>query len=391
MPNSVMSRIIDVHRPFSATLTLLLILLPGWGSLQAAQVSGLYQAEVSVAGQSAEQRNGAIRDAFARVLIKVSGNRGMADRKQLAKVIQSAPRYVQQYSYLDAPAAGAGVADEATGLEPPRLFQVSFDARAVNQLLRDRGFPVWGGNRPSILVWVGVEQKGKRRLLPLEQGDPVRKALGQAAEERGLPLLFPLLDLEDRGRMQISDLWGGFEDNVREASRRYAADLIVVGRMTRVAGSLWRGEWALYQREQHSSWNSDAKSGSALAADAVQHVADLLASRFVPLEGESSTSRLKLRVTGVDNLEKYVVISRLLNSQSSVKQVTVDRIDPDAVTFDLQTRGSVQALEQGLVLGGLVEPVADTGPVDPLPGGKAGLSEQQETPSRRVDLSYRML
>jgi hypothetical protein len=235
-----------------------------------------------------------------------------------------------------------------------------------------------------------MEQKGRRHLLPLEQGEPVRTALEQAAGERGLPLLFPLMDLEDRGRMPISDLWGGFEANVREASRRYAADLILVGRMTRVARSLWRGEWTLYQREQHASWNSEAKSDSTLAADAVQHVAGLLASRFVPLEGESSDSQLKLRVGGIDNLERYLAVRGLLESQSSIRQAMVDVVDPDAVTFKLQVRGSIQALEQGLELGGLIEPAAGSGFLDPLPGVEEGPPEQRGGSGRQVDLSYRM-
>jgi hypothetical protein len=367
-----------------------MLLLPTWEGLRAAQVPRLYQAEVPVAGQSAEQRNSAIREAFTRVLLKVSGNRGVADRKQLAEVIQNAPRYVQQYSYLGVPAGDAGMGGEAPGSEPSRLLQVSFDSRAVDQLLREQGIPVWGANRPSILVWMGVEAKGKRQLLPLEQGEPVRAALERAAGMRGLPLLFPLMDLEDRGGMQISDLWGGFEANVREASRRYGPDLILVGRMARVSRSLWRGTWTLYQREQHSSWSSEAKSGTTLAAGAVQHVADLLASRFVPLGGGSSSSRLKLRVVGVDNLEKYVAIRGLLDSQSSVTQVLVDVVDPFTVTFALQTRGSIQSLEQGLELGGLIEPETDIGFADPTAGGAAGPPEQKESSARKIDLSYRM-
>ncbi|HHH39763.1 MAG TPA: DUF2066 domain-containing protein, partial [Sedimenticola sp.] len=83
-------------------LALLVFLLPYPEVARAVQVAGLYQAEVPVAGQSAEQRNQAIRAAFAQVLVKVSGRPGIAARKELAAALGNAARYVQQYSYLDA-------------------------------------------------------------------------------------------------------------------------------------------------------------------------------------------------------------------------------------------------------------------------------------------------
>ena len=360
-------------------LALLVFLLPYPEVARAVQVAGLYQAEVPVAGQSAEQRNQAIRAAFAQVLVKVSGRPGIAARKELAAALGNAARYVQQYSYLDAPPPGSGAAQGKAGeWEPPRLLQVSFDGRAVDSLLRGLNLPVWGPNRPSILVWIASQKGGKRRLLALEEDEPVRNALAQAAAERGLPLLFPLMDLEDRGRLQVADLWGGFEANIREASRRYNPDLILTGRLSRVSRTLWRGEWTLYQRDQMVSWSNEAKSDAGLAAAAVRHVADLLASRFVPAAAGDATW-LRLRVEGVDDLARYVALRNLLESQGTIRQVALDSVAPEAVVYRLQAQGSLQSLEQELELGGLIEPLPAAGEA-PVPAGR----------DRRPDLHYRM-
>ncbi len=56
-----------------------------------------------MAGQETAQRNEAIRTAFGLMLVKVTGNRGVAGRPELAEAIRRAPRYVQQYQYRLAP------------------------------------------------------------------------------------------------------------------------------------------------------------------------------------------------------------------------------------------------------------------------------------------------
>jgi len=185
------------------------------GPAMATKVSGLYRAEAAVAGVEANQRSEAIRQALVNVLVKVTGNRNIASRKALAGDIKNASRYVQQYSYQLA--KDAEMASEG---EPQRFLLVSFDRAAIDRLLRDQGLPVWSENRPSILSWMGVERQSRRRLMDSERDTPVRSALEETARTRGLPLLFPLMDLEDQGRLQVGDIWGEFETNIRGASNR---------------------------------------------------------------------------------------------------------------------------------------------------------------------------
>ena len=136
------------------------------GHAMAVTVSDLYEAEVPVEGQEAAQRSDAISRAFTEVLMKVTGHRGITNRQELTAEIANASRYVQQYRYrlLDAdPVANSTGQSEGENVEPQRLLQVSFDSGAVNSMLRGLGLPVWGDNRPSGLVWVGLEQGGKKQ------------------------------------------------------------------------------------------------------------------------------------------------------------------------------------------------------------------------------------
>ncbi len=340
-------------------------------AVSASQVDGLYSAEVAVDGQSAEQRTDGIKRAFAQMLVKVTGNRDVARRPELQDDIDQAQHYVQQFRYRLA--AGQSPAEG----EASRLLTVQFDMAAVQRLLRERRLPVWGENRPSGLVWLGIETQGQRRVIRPEQDQALLAAMTAAAEKRGLPLLLPLMDLEDQTGIQVADLWGDFEQNIRRASQRYTPDLIVTGRMTRLSGQLWRVTWRLYHGDRLSNWRDEGADPAALAHAGVEHVADLLAERYAPVGGEANLSRVRLRVSGMLALDQYVAVGRFLQSQSSVESAEMISAEPDAVTYELRVRGGVQVLEQGLALGGMIEPISD------LPDASQPLIEG-------VDLFYRM-
>lgn len=353
---------------------LLLILFLFIAPAAASQVDGLYSAEVAVAGQSAEQRSEGIVRAFAEMLVKVTGNRGITGRGELQEALKQAPRYVQQYRYRLIPGAGEESGSEA---DTSRLLTVQFDAEAVRRLLRELRLPVWGENRPAGIVWMGIESGGQRRLLQPESDSSLMVAMMAAAEKRGIPLLLPLMDLEDQAAVQVADLWGNFIQNIRRGSERYSPDLIVTGRLARLSDQLWRVNWHLYQGDRSSIWRDEGGEPAQLAAAGIQRVADLLAERYAPVLGEGSVSRVRLRISGVNSLEQYARIGELLGSQSALERVELIAAEPEALTYELQARGGVQVLEQGLSLGGVIEPLPEP------PEGGGALTEG-------IDLYYRM-
>jgi len=329
------------------------------GPAKAAPVEGLFESVVPVAGQGAEQRKAAIRDAFRKMLIKVTGNRAVVKRSELKGVWAQASRYVQQYRYELLPlneSASAGVVNPAL---PDRLLQVAFDAPAVTRLLQGHHVSVWAGDRPSGLVWLGVEEKGGRRLGLPDLDAQAFDALQASARDRGLPLLHPLMDLEDRASLQISDLWGDFELNIRKASARYSPDVIVTGRLVNVAASRWRAHWRLYQGDQVSSWSDEANSKALLTTSGIDHVVDVLSEKYAPTSAGGDLSEVRLQISGVTDLTIYSRISRFLASQSVVEDSALVESAADMAIFRLQVRGGLQSLQQGLQLGGLIEPASE--------------------------------
>ncbi|NIN35788.1 MAG: DUF2066 domain-containing protein, partial [Gammaproteobacteria bacterium] len=51
------------------------------------------------------------------------------------------------------------------------------------------------------------------------------------ARSRGIVLIYPLFDLLDSSNLRVSDIWGGFDYPVLNASNRYYPDLVLTARV----------------------------------------------------------------------------------------------------------------------------------------------------------------
>ncbi|MET0067740.1 MAG: DUF2066 domain-containing protein [Candidatus Thiodiazotropha sp.] len=331
-------------------LVLFSLLLP---IARAETVNNLYEAEVLVTGQSSEARAEGIRDAFSRVLVKVSGDRTLANNPDLGSLLKRASGLIQQYRYKSMPNPES--ADASDG--PDRLLWARFDARAVNRLLRESGIPVWGETRPSLLVWLGQESGTRRELISPEREIALKTRISGVADSRGIPLIWPLMDIEDQNAVQVSDLWGGFEEDIRTASDRYLPDVILVGRLSNLGRGGWRGEWILYLPDKTSRWQTLANHRDALAEEGLQQAVDALALRFAPQQVSTGTSHLKLRVYGVSRLADYALIQDYLRTLAMIEQVDLLSADAEKIDFLLRVNGNRETLVRGIQLGAVLEPV----------------------------------
>lgn len=332
-----------------AFLFSLLLFLPT-GQSAAVEVHGLYEAEVPVADQGRPARQDAILRALSRVLVKVSGT-GDAGLGQPIDANEAA-RYVQQYRYRqrppepDAPTAGEQLA-----------LWVRFDAQSIDQLLRQQGRPVWGSARPLTLVWLAVEEEGRRELVGANDGGVAREVLAEAGERRGLPVRLPLLDLTDQARVRLSDIWGDFHRPILEVSERYGPQAVLVGRLFPLRGTLWAVRWSLYQGERSYRWEAEGENIEALLASGVEGAADRLSIAFArtpdALPGDGA---LDLVVSGITDLAGFRRAVEYLTELNVVTSVEAVEVDPERVRFRLHTEGGTERLMNTLSLGDTLAP-----------------------------------
>lgn len=345
-------------RPLWGVVVLLAALLAG-GTAAAVPVAGLYRAVVPVAGQGPEERRDGIRAALEEVLVRVTGRAEAPRDPRAAPLLEAAGRFVEGYRFL--PADGRPGA-EGLPLGMQRL-EVRFQREPLEQALYRAGLPVWGRDRPAVLLWLAVRTPRGRELVGGEPQPAVQQALREAARRRGLPLMLPLLDLEDRARLSEAEVWAGFAEPALAAAERYAPGAVALGRLE-PGGPGWTGRWSLYLGGQPlDQGRVEARAAEEAAAALAEALAEALARRYALVLSPGERDRALLRVEGVHDLAAYARTLRYLESLEPVAGVRLRRVDGEGLTLELRLRTDRQGLRQVLALGEVLEP---------LPEGTAG-------------------
>ncbi len=345
-----------------------LVLVVGASALAAGEVRNLYEAEVAVASKDRKIRSEAFGLALLQVAVKVSGSRGAAASPVIAEAMESPDRFVQQFRYRNVvPAAGADGSPES----PTLNLWVQFDGPAMDTLIRAAGMPVWGRVRPSILVLVAIESGGRRELLSSDDGGGWAEFIRRVAGERAVPLILPLMDLEDRSRLRTSDVWAGFEDGLRSAAQRYRSEGVLLGRVFERLPGYWEARWRLLLEDGRHEWLDQGEGLDAVLLAGVHESADLLASRFGGFSGATVASGVEINVTGIRSLHDYARALQYLDSLDEVSRVDVTKVKSGSVSFRVDARGGRETVRQVIALG---RTLAEDGQVD-----------------SRTGLSYRLL
>ncbi len=329
-------------------------------SVQAIKVPGLYEVEVQVADQSEAARKEGLQRAFRMVLIKLTGDRQAPGRTALVPVMQQAESYLQQYRYREVPVEQKSDSDETIHTLETRLW-VKFDEDNLNRALRDLSVPVWGRERPSTLLWLAVGDEAGRRLVGLEGAPEYFQVIERRAVQRGIVLIYPLLDLDDSMALRASDVWGGFRGPIFKASSRYHADAILIGTIESPVPGIWEGRWTAFIDNQMANWTSEADLPEAVLDEGIDKLADILASRFARSTGFAGMNEVRLSVADIFNTDQYASVLKYLSSLNSVADVEVLQVEEGRVTFILNAHGGELAVTQAIELGRVLEPISGSG------------------------------
>jgi hypothetical protein len=340
-------------------LFLVFLFLPAMlaGTARAADAGGLFEAAVPVADQSDAARDEALRHALAEVLVRVTGDTAVAKAPEAASLLENARRYVGQFSYERRLAENAEPASE------PRLFLLArFDGAALERAVRQAGLPFWGAERPATLVWLAYQNGPERGLVGADSGGvaaDARSALQRAARVRGVPLVLPLLDTEDRRAVSVADIWGGFDERILAASQRYAADTVLVGKLQQL-GSAWQADWRLIGEEgEIPRWQSMPAALPGVLSGGIDPLADAYAARFALRpsgDGAATGSRVELHVLGIGGLREYGTLLEYLRDLTLVRSLQVERLEGEELVLGLQLSGDVEHLERAIALGRRLQP-----------------------------------
>jgi len=344
---------------------LALCLLPGL--LPAAEVRGLYEAEMQVPNQTRSERGLAMSAALAEVVAKVSGRRDARLQPKVARAIRRPAQLLQQYRYRALPEDRRG--EPMPGNDPQLVF-FHFDKKAVDKLLRDSGLPVWGATRPAVLAWLAVEDAGRRYLLGADSPDALRQMVVREAKRRGLSLLLPLLDLQDQRQVSFADVWGRFRDPVLQASQRYRPEAVLMGRLLRTPDGEWQADWWIIEGRDSERWRANGVLPAEGVEEGMAGAVSWLAQRYAPTGGSREEGHLRVMVDGVRSLADFARVEGYLQSLQQVEHVRVRQLGDGRIDFGLVLQGSSEGVAQTIALGRVLAPAA----LDNEPAGDEMLS-----------------
>jgi hypothetical protein len=317
---------------------------------RAATFTDLYTITVAPDPAATDQRKAAAQAAMARLLIRVTGSRNAPLDPAVQALLSAPDGFLTSY----------GSNREGRSL-------VGFSRSQVERALTERGLPVWGPERPLTLLWVAVDDgAGGRALLGANEagqfGVPatrqmtellasVRADVVAAADERGLPIAWPLLDLEDLNSVEFLDVWGKFEERILTASARYRADAVLIGAVRPgIFGT--EVEWLFVNGTERRVLPA------AALRDGLDAVADRYAADLATVGGANVTL---LTVLDVLTPADYGRVMSYLERQSVLESVDVESYGEGTLRLRVAARGDARVLERVLTLGGVLRSAGAVG------------------------------
>lgn len=323
-----------------------LIILFSATAASVAEVNTLYQWQAEVSSQDEKERNDITPSILQQVIVKVVGDRQAVNNADLTAVFADANRFVARYTYQYANHDG----DATT---PDQLHVVmDFDRTAIHNALERIGLPVWDINRPEILIWVATEMEGNQRLFGDADVSKWLTLLRYHAKRRGLPIVFPLMDLQDQTQISFTDIWSANDQTLLQASERYATPIVVSTRFRGSEGAMGISWQALFA-DQSERWQSEGDANSAIASG-MDELADRLGRRFAQILGEAET--VQLRVVEINTHDDYIRLMRYMNQLQGVSEISVQNIQNQQLRLSFNLQGEMDRFKQLLQLGRLLQP-----------------------------------
>jgi len=290
----------------------------------------MYQATAPLADHSDAAYTAAFQTAMKTVLIRVTGRRNADEDPALGPLIGNARRYVQQYR-------GA----------PDAQVWVAFDGPAIERWLTQNGQPLWGHERPTTLVLLGVQtgaQSGS--VLTADDSSDLKMAITAAAAARGLPLMWPSSAELQKFHVDYSAVSTGSPSTLAEVGRRMGSDGVLIGRASSASANA-NVRWTHLFQDRSSEYSG--------TLEGVNRAADLYAGLFA---ASGAVVPVSIEVSGLNDLHDYATLESYLESLTFIAHVSVESLSGDTVRFRLSTRGGPDSLQRALSLNGRLQPVA---------------------------------
>ena len=289
----------------------------------------LYSVERPVSNQSASERDRVAQEGLLAILTRITGLVSVPRTDTVRAALASPSRYYNEFNFFE--------------LDDEKMLKVTFQKSAIMELVRASQLPVWWTSRPTILAWVAVEENGRRMIIGSESEHPLRTALQSRAEERGIELRFPLMDVDDELTISPGEVWGDVAASVEAASYRYDADMTMTCRMQSrlsLAGRSLAGDCRYWFDGQPIVQDFTAEQFTDVAMASVDGLTERMVSKFGVLARD--LKRWEVRVKGLDTVSDYAALMRYVSRLDFVDRVSLAELSADHMRMRFDTRAEAE-------------------------------------------------
>lgn len=232
-------------------------------SIGAQEMEHLFSTQVTAKSQTREARNTAIRAAMLTVIQRFTLSDAFMDNLIVKRALDNAASYVDQYQNVQ----GQVELDKNS----PRILRITFNQELLMTMLNRSGMAVWNEKRDKTLIWLVIEQGGREVFLEIGQNIEIEEALQEAVLTHGVPILMPLMDLEEKQQISVQDILVVNSETVLAVSARYGVATILAGKLVK-RGSCWLSEWNLHLQKREERWTESCANVTTNISRALQHV-----------------------------------------------------------------------------------------------------------------------
>lgn len=318
----------------------LLCLLSITLSAPAATVRDLHSATVPVADNSEAELARGLEAAFEVIVTRLTGDSTIARQSAVARLRSRARQYNTLFGY-------------ARAADGSLLLRADFDLPAVSGALRERGYAVWGRERPEISTWLVVRDATGAWAAATEPTAEIFDAFTRHAERRAIPL---------RRRVPDASLRSLLTTVTRDDELLTALDTLAAGDGTTprlvmlltqdAMAATWHVRWQFAVDAERANGEGQGSLPVPVLTEHLDRALDTLARHYLAgIPAGGGVEDVDIVVDDVRTPDAYGRTLAYLDSLDGVRAVEVVRLEGTSVFLRVNAYGGLPALAQTIGFG----------------------------------------
>jgi hypothetical protein len=187
--------------------------------------------------------------------------------------------------------------------------------------------------------------------------------LNDSAQQRGLPFIFPVMDVTELIQVTGNDVINKSLPLLQSASQRYASNAILMGHVTQTAAGI-SSEWQLVMGKDQWDFNLSGKTVTEVFNALVNQISDTLAKRYAAVVTKTVQSNLDVKVTGLKQINDLSQLMKYLQTLTPVADVQLKSVNGSETILTINLRSTKESFTQAVALGTNLQVIPNSNPQD---------------------------